>query len=529
MMLSKSNEPGGIHMRMKQILSISLAAAAALIMLSGCGMGGTTQTGQNGKTAILVGGWPTPQRPEELETYNKMREDFMKKYPDIDLQVEEWNYSIDTFLPKAASGQLPSVYYVPYTEVDKIIDAGYARDVTAAMQSYGYTDQLRDEIKEIVTRDGKQYMVPFEAYTMGLFVNRSMMEQVGAVDAEGMVQFPETYEQLGELAGKIKSETGKAGFIFPAKSNSGGWHFMNVAWSFGAEFMKKDENGDWKAVFASPECAEALQFVKDLKWKWNALDENIFIDNKELAKMFAGDPAPFVMELPAYHWPTVSNVLRSMWERGWSFIKKAGTIILLSTIVLWFLMSFGWESGSFGMVEELNNSILASIGSAIAWIFTPLGWTNAGEGWKMAVAAITGLIAKENVVATFGMLYGFGEVAEDGAEIWGNLAAAMTPIAAYGFLVFNLLCAPCFAAMGAIKREMNNAKWFWFAIGYQCGLAYVVSLCIYQIGTLITTGTFGIGTVVAFLLVIGFLYLLFRPYKESSSLKVDAKKVVSAK
>ena len=246
-------------------------------------------------------------------------------------------------------------------------------------------------------------------------------------------------------------------------------------------------------------------------------------------KMFAGDPAPFVMELPAYHWPTVSNVLRSMWERGWSFIKKAGTIILLSTIVLWFLMSFGWESGSFGMVEELNNSILASIGSAIAWIFTPLGWTNAGEGWKMAVAAITGLIAKENVVATFGMLYGFGEVAEDGAEIWGNLAAAMTPIAAYGFLVFNLLCAPCFAAMGAIKREMNNAKWFWFAIGYQCGLAYVVSLCIYQIGTLITTGAFGIGTVVAFLLVIGFLYLLFRPYKESSTLKVDAKKVVSAK
>ena len=246
-------------------------------------------------------------------------------------------------------------------------------------------------------------------------------------------------------------------------------------------------------------------------------------------KMFAGDPAPFVMELPAYHWPTVSNVLRSMWERGWSFIKKAGTIILLSTIVLWFLMSFGWESGSFGMVEELNNSILASIGSAIAWIFAPLGWTQAGEGWKMAVAAVTGLIAKENVVATFGMLYGFAEVAEDGAEIWGNLAAAVTPIAAYGFLVFNLLCAPCFAAMGAIKREMNNAKWFWFAIGYQCGLAYVVSLCIYQIGTLITTGAFGIGTVVAFLLVIGFLYLLFRPYKESNSLNVNTKKVVSAK
>ena len=242
-------------------------------------------------------------------------------------------------------------------------------------------------------------------------------------------------------------------------------------------------------------------------------------------KMFAGEPAPFVMELPAYHWPTVGNVLRSVWERAWSFIKKAGTIILLSTIVLWFLMGFGWEGGSFGMVEVLNNSILAKIGSAIAWIFTPLGWTNAGEGWKMAVAAVSGLIAKENVVATFGMLFGFAEVAEDGAEIWGNLAAVMTPVAAYGFLVFNLLCAPCFAAMGAIKREMNNAKWFWFAIGYQCGLAYVVALCIYQIGTLLTGGGFGLGTVVAFVLVAAFLYLLFRPYKESNSLKVNTKSI----
>ena len=246
-------------------------------------------------------------------------------------------------------------------------------------------------------------------------------------------------------------------------------------------------------------------------------------------KMFAGDPAPFVMELPAYHWPTVSNILRSMWERGWSFIKKAGTIILLSTIILWFLMSFGWEGGSFGMVEELNESILSKIGTAIAWIFAPLGWTKAGEGWKMAVAAVTGLIAKENVVATFGMLYGFAEVAEDGAEIWGNLAAAMTPIAAYGFLVFNLLCAPCFAAMGAIKREMNNTKWFLFAIGYQCGLAYLVSRCIYQIGTLVTGGGFGIWTVVAFAIIIGFLYLLFRPYKESGSLNVKVKGMAKAR
>ena len=247
-------------------------------------------------------------------------------------------------------------------------------------------------------------------------------------------------------------------------------------------------------------------------------------------KMFAGDPAPFVMELPAYHMPTVGAVLRSMWERGWSFIKKAGTIILLSTIVLWFLMSFGWADGSFGMLEaeQLDSSILAKIGSAIAWIFTPLGWTQAGEGWKMAVAAVTGLIAKENVVATFGMLFGFAEVAEDGAEVWGNLAAVMTPVAAFGFLAFNLLCAPCFAAMGAIKREMNNARWFWFAIGYQSVLAYIVAMCIYQLGTFFAGGGFGIGTVVAILLVIGFLYLLFRPYKDADDLKVDTTKFAKA-
>ena len=233
-------------------------------------------------------------------------------------------------------------------------------------------------------------------------------------------------------------------------------------------------------------------------------------------KMFAGDPAPFVLELPASHLPTVGNVLRSTWERGWSFIKKAGTIILLSTIFVWFAQGFGFEGGSFGMVEDMNNSILAAIGSAIAWIFTPLGWGD----WKAAVAAITGLVAKENVVGTFGVLYGFGEVAEDGAEIWGSLAGSMTAVAAYSFLVFNLLCAPCFAAMGAIKREMNNVKWFWFAIGYQTILAYAASLCVYQVGTLITAGTFGIGTVVACIIIVGFLYLLFRPYKESQSLTV---------
>lgn len=230
-------------------------------------------------------------------------------------------------------------------------------------------------------------------------------------------------------------------------------------------------------------------------------------------KIFSGDPAPFVMELPAYHLPTVGNVLRSMWERGWSFIKKAGTIILLSTIMLWFLMNFGWIDGNFGMLDmetQLNESILAKLGGVIAPIFKPLGWGD----WKMAVAAVTGLIAKENVVSTFGMLFGFGsEVAEDGAEVWGSLAGSISALAAYSFLVFNLLCAPCFAAMGAIKREMNNAKWFWFAIGYQCIFAYVVSMIIYQIGILVSETIFSLWTVVALLLIVIFAYLLFRPYK----------------
>jgi ferrous iron transport protein B len=231
-------------------------------------------------------------------------------------------------------------------------------------------------------------------------------------------------------------------------------------------------------------------------------------------RMFAGDPAPFVMELPAYHWPTVGNVLRSMWERGWSFIRKAGTIILLSTIFVWFTSNFGIVDGRFGMVEDLSDGFLSVLGGAIAPIFTPLGWGN----WQAAVAAITGLVAKENVVGTFGVLYGFAEVAEDGSEIWGTLASSFTVLAAYSFLVFNLLCAPCFAAIGAIKREMNNAKWTWFAIGYQTIFAYTVSLCIYQIGSLVTGKGFGIGTAVALALVCVFVYLLFRRNKEEISL-----------
>ena len=242
-------------------------------------------------------------------------------------------------------------------------------------------------------------------------------------------------------------------------------------------------------------------------------------------KLFAGDPAPFVMELPPYHIPTVGNVLRSMWERGWSFIKKAGTIILLSTIVVWFTTYFGFIDGGFHMLseDEIDHSILAYIGNAIAWIFIPLGWGN----WQATVASITGLVAKENIVGTMGILYGGGEL-----STYAELAKQFTALAGFSFLTFNLLCAPCFAAIGAIKREMNSAKWTWTAIGYQCGFAYIVSLCIYNIGSLFAGKVTGIGwlwVIVAIALVAGFIYLLFRPYKESTTLKVDMKNTATAK
>ena len=230
-------------------------------------------------------------------------------------------------------------------------------------------------------------------------------------------------------------------------------------------------------------------------------------------KMFAGDPAPFVMELPAYHWPTLGNVLRSMWERGWSFIKKAGTIILLSTIFVWFTTYFGWVDGQFQMLseEQIDSSILAKIGNAIAWIFAPLGWGN----WQATVASITGLVAKENIVGTLGILYGGGD-----GTVYDAIGAAFTGITGYSFLVFNLLCAPCFAAIGAIKREMNNAKWTWFAIGYQCGFAYLIALMINQFGGwFVGTGSI-IGTIVAVAVLVFLLYMLFRPYKDATKLNV---------
>ncbi|MCI9077495.1 MAG: ferrous iron transport protein B [Lachnospiraceae bacterium] len=242
-------------------------------------------------------------------------------------------------------------------------------------------------------------------------------------------------------------------------------------------------------------------------------------------RLFAGDPAPFVMELPAYHMPAVSNILRSMWERGWSFIKKAGTIILLSAIVLWFLQGFGWADGEFAMLgkEQLDKSILAAIGGMIAPLFAPLGWGD----WKMAVAAVTGLIAKENVVTTFGILFGAGaDAAEDTPGLLAAVGAGMAALPAYSFLVFNLLCAPCFAAMGAIKREMNNIKWFFIAIGYQTALAYIVSLCIYQFGMLFTGAGSVTGTVIAFVFTTGFIFLLFRPYKQHKQINLNINKVL---
>ena len=241
-------------------------------------------------------------------------------------------------------------------------------------------------------------------------------------------------------------------------------------------------------------------------------------------KMFAGDPAPFVMELPAYHIPTLSSVFHSVWERASSFVKKAGTVILLATILVWFMSSFGFYEGAFRMLPEedfMEHSILAALGNTVAWIFKPLGWGS----WKPAVAAVTGLIAKENVVGTFGILYKYGEVSEMGEEIWGNLQAEMTALAGYSFLVFNLLCAPCFAAIGAIKREMNNAKWTWFAIGYQCGFAYLASMCIYQIGSAVTGNMNVLGLVVSLVVLAGTLYMLFKPYKEATTLKTSAVKI----
>ncbi len=246
-------------------------------------------------------------------------------------------------------------------------------------------------------------------------------------------------------------------------------------------------------------------------------------------KAFAGEPAPFVMELPAYHLPSAGNVLRATWKSGWSFIKRAGTVILLSSIILWFLQGFGFTDGQFGMVEDNNTSLLANIGNAIAWIFAPIGWVG-DMAWKATVATFTGLIAKEEVVNTFGVLYNFSEVSEEGNEIWTLIAQDFTPIAAYSFMIFNLLCAPCFAAMGAIRREMNNTKWTMGAIGYMCLFAYVSALIVYQlVGLAIGEVAFNFWTIVALALLIGVIYLLFRPGYKPKSEALDLKGMQTAK
>jgi len=242
-------------------------------------------------------------------------------------------------------------------------------------------------------------------------------------------------------------------------------------------------------------------------------------------KLFAGDPAPFVMELPAYHVPAWGNVFRATWERGWSFIKRAGSVILAATVVLWFLQGFGFENGVFGMVEDQDNSVLAAIATKVAWIFAPLGFGN----WRATVASVSGLIAKENVVGTFGVLYHFGgELSENGDEIWAAVAQDYTALSAYAFMIFNLLCAPCFAAMGAIKREMNNGKWTAIAIGYMCALAYCAALVVYQLGGIITGEVgFNFFTIVAAVVLVAFIYLLVRPnkYVGDNEVKIDISKI----
>lgn len=277
------------------LLTVALMATAV-----GCGLvPSSNESEKSGKTVITVGSWPDKERkPTDYERMEKRREEFMKKYPDIVIERDSWNYSVDTFLPKAAANQLPTVFYIPFTEVSKVVDAGYVADVTKYMEEYGYTEHLTDDMLEIITRDGKIYSIPISAYAFGLSVNRDVLGKAGYLDENGYVKFPATWEELGEMAGTIKAKTGKAGFIMPTMNNVGGWHFTNIAWAFGTEFMKK-ENGKWKATFDSKECAAALQFISDLKWKYNALSDNMFIDLEEARTMIASGQGAMMLAAPS--------------------------------------------------------------------------------------------------------------------------------------------------------------------------------------------------------------------------------------
>ena len=271
---------------MKKIISV-LLAATMILSVAGCGK--KVQETESGQVVLRVDSWPDKDSsPDDYERMMKLKEEFEAKNPDITIEPDTWRFSTDSFLPKAAANQLPDVFYIPFTEVDKVVDAGYAQDLTKYMDEYGYTEQLADNIKELITRNGKLYMVPSNAYALGLMANKNLFKEAGEVDENGYVIYPQTFEELGEVAGRIKEKTGKPGFIFPTVKNCGGWHFMPIAWAFGTKFME-EEDGKWVAKFASPECEAALNFIKDLKWKYNALSDNMFIDNTEGFKMLASD------------------------------------------------------------------------------------------------------------------------------------------------------------------------------------------------------------------------------------------------
>lgn len=277
------------------VLTVVLLATSV-----GCGIVPTSNEKDNdGKTVIVVGSWPDKERkPDEYARMEARRKAFMERYPDIVVETDAWNYTVDTFLPKAAANQLPTIFYLPFTEVSKVVDAGYVADITKYMDKYGFTENLTDDILEIVSRNGKIYSIPRSAYSFGLSVNRDLFGKAGLLREDGFVDFPETWEELGEMAGIIKEKTGKAGFIMPTMNNVGGWHFTNIAWAFGTEFMKK-ENGKWKATFDSPECAAALQFISDLKWKYNALSDNMFIDLDEARTMLASGQGAMLLSAPS--------------------------------------------------------------------------------------------------------------------------------------------------------------------------------------------------------------------------------------
>ncbi len=284
---------------MKKLFALMMTAA--LLVTSGCGiMPSSNEKKNDGKVVLTVGSWPDKERkPVEYETQERKRKEFMEKYPNIVVERDSWNYSVDTFLPKAAANQLPTIFYLPFTEVSKVVDAGYVADITEYMDKYGYTENLTDDLLELVTRNGKIYSIPLSAYAFGISVNRAMFEKAGLVDEEGFAKFPQTWEELGEMAGLIKEKTGKAGFIMPTMNNVGGWHFTNIAWAFGTEFMKQDKDGKWKATFDSPECAAALKFISDLKWKYDALSDNLFIDLEEARTMLASGQGAMLLSAPS--------------------------------------------------------------------------------------------------------------------------------------------------------------------------------------------------------------------------------------